>query len=87
MIVQLGSLGMVLFESDEVAFMFLVVGSLTILTQIERIPKMRDEQPRAEEPGVLLDEIKVKETVGIITELVAEGSYEERSALSFLSGP
>jgi hypothetical protein len=37
---------------------------------------MGDEEPRAEETDVLLDDIEIKIIVGIITELIAEYSYK-----------
>ena len=37
---------------------------------------MCDEEPRAEETDVLLDDIEIKIIVGIITELIAEYSYK-----------
>jgi hypothetical protein len=42
---------------------------------------MCDEEPRAEETEVLLDDIEIKIIVGIITELIAEYSYKAISLL------
>jgi hypothetical protein len=54
-----GLIGSVHFELDEVARISLVGGCLTVLTQIERIPEVCDEESCAEKPDISLYHFKL----------------------------